>query len=71
MKNLIIIKFIFLLLTSIPSVSADNTPKDMVLIEKGGDVIPKIIKPIVSHRKNIKQKTKRFVSTIWELGVPR
>lgn len=34
---------------------------DMVLIEKGGDVIPKIIKPIVSHRKNIKQKTKRFV----------
>ena len=35
MKNLIIIKFIFLLLTSISSASTANTPKDMVLIEKG------------------------------------
>ena len=35
MKNLIILKFILLLLTSISSVSAANTSKDMVLIKKG------------------------------------
>ena len=35
MKNLIIINFIFLSLTSISFASAANTPKDMVLIKKG------------------------------------
>ena len=35
MKNLIIIKFIFLLLILNSSLSAANTPKDMVLIKKG------------------------------------
>jgi DNA ligase (NAD+) len=28
----------------------DIRPRDMVLVEKGGDVIPKIVKPIVEHR---------------------
>ena len=34
---------------------------DIVLIEKGGDVIPKIVKPIISHREKSDRKLKRFI----------
>ena len=34
---------------------------DMVLVEKGGDVIPKIVKPVTSQRPKGKKAPKRFV----------
>lgn len=39
----------------------DIRPGDMVLVEKGGDVIPKIVKPIVSQRPTGPDEPKPFV----------
>ena len=39
----------------------DIRPGDIVLVEKGGDVIPKIVKPIVSRRRRGKGAPKPFV----------
>ena len=39
----------------------DVRPGDIVLVEKGGDVIPKIVKPIVRQRAGGKDTPQPFV----------